>query len=159
MLVPVPVPEREEPMSRRYYNALVLTGGAPFPAAKELEAKEPLNFISLSAEEIDLIRKAIPELTPSIIAATTYSSLDKDCSTIGVYNFAVGRSDLPEDLAYQLVKTIYENQSRLIKASSAASETAPQNVVKNTFMPFHPGAVRYYREIGIKIPNSLVPSN
>jgi TRAP transporter TAXI family solute receptor len=141
------------------YNALVLTGGAPFPAAKELEAKEPLNFISLSAEEIDLIRKAIPELTPSIIAATTYSSLDKDCSTIGVYNFAVGRSDLPEDLVYQLVKTIYENQSRLIKASSAASETVPQNVVKNTFMPFHPGAVRYYREIGIKIPNSLVPSN
>jgi len=142
-----------------HYNALVLTGGAPFPAAKELEAKEPLNFISPSVEEIDLIRKAMPELTPSIIAAGTYSSLEKDYSTIGVYNFAVGRSDLPEDLAYQLVKAIHENHPRLIKASSAASETVPQNVVKNTFLPFHPGAVRYYREIGISIPDVLVPTN
>jgi TRAP transporter TAXI family solute receptor len=141
------------------YNALVLTGGAPFPAAKELEAKEPLNFISPSVEEINLIRKAMPELTPSIIAAGTYSSLDKDYSTIGVYNFAVGRSDLPEDLAYQLVKAIHENHPRLVEASSAAHETVPQNVVKNTFLPFHPGAVRYYREIGISIPDSLVPTN
>jgi TRAP transporter TAXI family solute receptor len=141
------------------YNAVVLTGGAPFPAAKELEAKEPLNFISPSVEETDLIRKAMPELTPSIIAAGTYSSLDKDYSTIGVYNFAVGRSDLPEDLAYQLVKAIHENHAGLMKASSAASETVPQNVVKNTFLPFHPGAVRYYREIGMSIPDSLVPTN
>jgi TRAP transporter TAXI family solute receptor len=141
------------------YNALVLTGGAPFPAAKELEAKEPLNFISPSVEEIDLIRKAMPELTPSTIAAATYSSLEKDYSTIGVYNFTIGRSDLPDDLTYQLVKVIYENHSRLVAASSAASETVPQNVVKNTFLPLHPGALRYYREIGVKIPDSLVPTN
>ena len=46
-----------------------------------------------------------------------------------------------------------------MKAASAASETLPKNVVKNTFMPFHPGAVRYYREIGISIPDSLVRQN
>jgi TRAP-type uncharacterized transport system substrate-binding protein len=46
-----------------------------------------------------------------------------------------------------------------VKAHSAASETLPQNVVKNTFLPFHPGAVRYYREIGMSIPDSLVPMN
>ena len=141
------------------YNALVLTGGAPFPAAKELEAKEPLTFLSPSAEEIASICKAMPELTPSIIPAGTYSSADKDYSTIGVYNFAVGRSDLPEDLAYQLVKAVFENQPRLVKATSAASETIPQNVVKDTFMPFHPGAVRYYREIGIKIPDALAATH
>ena len=124
-----------------------------------MEAKEPLTFISPSAEEIDLIRKAMPELTPSIIPAGTYSSLNKDYSTIGVYNFAVGRSALPEDLVYLLVKAVFENQPRLVKASSAASETVAQNVVKNTFLPFHPGAVRYYREIGISIPDSLVPTN
>jgi uncharacterized protein len=141
------------------YNALVLTGGAPFPAAQELEAKEPLNFISPSVEEIDSLRKAMPELTPSIIAAKTYSSLDKDYSTIGVYNFAVGRSDLPEDLVYQLVKAVYEAHARLIKATSAASDTIPQNVVKDTFLPLHPGAVRYYREIGISIPDALAATN
>ena len=142
------------------YNALVLTGGAPFPAAKELEAKEPLNFIGLSVPEIDLVRKAMPELTPSIIAAATYSSLDKDYSTIGIYNFAVGRSDLPDDLVYRLVKAVFENQPTLFKAHSTAAETIPQNVLKDTFLPLHPGALRYYREIGITIPDVLVtPTN
>jgi uncharacterized protein len=42
---------------------------------------------------------------------------------------------------------------------AAASEVLPQNVEKNTFLPFHPGAVRYYREIGISIPDSLVPTD
>jgi TRAP-type uncharacterized transport system substrate-binding protein len=47
----------------------------------------------------------------------------------------------------------------LLKTTSAASETVPQNAVKNTFLPFHPGAVRYYREIGISIPEALGRTN
>jgi hypothetical protein len=62
---------------------------------------------------------------------------------------------LADDLVYQLVKTVFDNQPRLVKAASAASETLPQNVVKDTFLSFHPGAVRYYREIGISIPDAL----
>jgi uncharacterized protein len=76
-----------------------------------------------------------------------------------VYNFGVARADLPDDLVYQLVKAVFENQPRLAKASPAASDTLLQNVVKNTFLPFHPGAIRYYREIGINIPETLVPTN
>jgi uncharacterized protein len=57
------------------------------------------------------------------------------------------------------VKAIFVNHDRLLKAISAAAETLPKNVDKNTFLPFHPGAVRYYREVGIKIPDALVPTN
>jgi uncharacterized protein len=141
------------------YNAVVMVGGAPFPAAKELEKKEPLHFISLSESEIDLVRKAMPELSLSKIPAGTYASLDEDYTTIGVYNFAIGRSDLPEDLVYNLIKAVHDNQPRLVSATDSARETVPQNVLKDTFLPFHPGAVRYYREIGINIPDSLVPTN
>jgi TRAP-type uncharacterized transport system substrate-binding protein len=49
--------------------------------------------------------------------------------------------------------------SRLVKATAAASDTLPQNAVKNNFLPFHPGAVRYYRENGIKIPDALAATN
>jgi hypothetical protein len=76
-----------------------------------------------------------------------------------MYTFAIGRDDLPDDLVYQLVKAVFENQPRLLKTTSAARETIPQNAVKDTFLPFHPGAVRYYREIGIKIPDELTPMN
>ena len=140
-------------------DALVRVTGVPVPAIKDIEAKEPLTFLSPSPAQTEVIVKALPEFSPSKIAAGAYSSLGKDYATIGMYNFAIGRSDLPDDLVYQLVKTVFENQPRLLKIHSAARETIPQNVDKNTFMLFHPGAVRYYREIGIKIPDALVPTN
>jgi len=129
------------------------------PAIQDVDAKEPVTFLSLSPEEMEAIRKAIPEFGPAKIAAGTYRLLDKDYVTIGVPNFAIGRANLPDDLVYQLLKAVFENQPRLVKATSAASDTLPRNVVKNTFLPFHPGAVRYYREIGISIPDALVSTN
>jgi TRAP transporter TAXI family solute receptor len=141
------------------FDAFTALTGAPMPALQEAEAREPVTFISLSPEQIEAIRKAMPEFSTSKIAAGTYRSLQSDYVTIGVYNFAIARADLSDDLVYQLVKAVFENQPRLVKVTSAASETVPQNAVKNTFLPFHPGAVRYYREIGIKIPDALVPMN
>jgi TRAP transporter TAXI family solute receptor len=141
------------------HDALVAFAGVPMPALRQAEAKEPLVFASLTPAEIEAIRRAMLELTISEIHSGVYSSLDKTYTTVGMYTFAIGRDDLPDGLVYQLVKAVFENQPRLVKATSAASETVPQNAVKDTFLPFHPGAVRYYREIGINIPESLVPTN
>jgi uncharacterized protein len=140
-------------------DAYVSILGAPTPTLKQVEANEPIAFINLSPEQTAAVRKAMPEFSTSKIVAGTYRSLDNDYVTLGVYNFAIGRADLPDDLVYQLVKAVFENQPRLVKAHPAARDTLPQNVDKDTFLPFHPGAVRYYREIGISIPESLVPTN
>ena len=140
-------------------DAFLRLGGAPVPAIQEAEAKGPLTFIGPSPQQMEAIRKAMPEFSPSTIAAGTYRSLDKDYFTIGMFNFAIGRPDLPDDLIYQLVKAAFENQPRLLKVHPAASETLLQNVDKNTFLPFQPGAVRYYREIGISIPEALGRTN
>ena len=142
-----------------HIDALLTLLGAPVPAIQSVDAKEPVTFLSLSAEQMEAIRKEWPEFGPAKIAAGTYRLMDKDYVTVGVPNFVIGRADLPDDLVYQLVKAVFENQPRLVKATSAASDTIPQNVVKNTFLPFHPGAVRYYREIGINIPDALAPTN
>jgi len=140
-------------------DALVTLLGAPVPAIQEVDAKEAVTFLSLSPEQMDAIRKQIPEFGPAKIAAGTYRLLNQDYVTIGVPNFVIGQADLPEDLVYQLVKAVFESQPRLLKATSAARDTLPQNVVKNTFLPFHPGAVRYYREIGISLPDALSSTN
>jgi TRAP transporter TAXI family solute receptor len=126
---------------------------------KQLETKEPVAFASLTPEQIETSRKAMPELNISQIDAGVYPFLEKTYTTVGLFTFVIGRDDLPDELVYQLVKAVFENQSRLVKATSAASETIPQNAVKDTFLPFHPGAVRYYHEIGIKIPDELAPTN
>ena len=141
------------------YDASATMTGVPVPALSEAESKEPLTFISLSREQIDVILKAMPEMSPSTISSKIYRSLEKDYGTFGVYNFAIGRSDLPDDLVYQLVKVVFDNTQELIREVPTASDTIPQNVSKDTFLPFHPGAVRYYREKGIKIPDALAATH
>jgi TRAP transporter TAXI family solute receptor len=142
------------------YEAVMTLTGAPVPAIQAAAELQPFTLVNLSPEQIDSVRKAIPEFSPSKISAGTYRFLDKDYDTFGVYNFAIGRSELPDDLVYQLVKAVFENQPALLKAHSTARETIPQNVLKDTFLPLHPGALRYYREVGIKIPDVLAaPTN
>jgi uncharacterized protein len=141
------------------HDAIVTLTGAPLPAIQEAGKREPITFISLSSEQRDTIRKALPEFNSSTIPAGTYPTLDKDYVTVGLYNFSIGRADLPDELVYQLVKAIYANHARLLKAHPTAAETVAQNADKNTFLPFHPGAIRYYQEVGIKIPDALVPTN
>jgi hypothetical protein len=141
------------------YDAVMTLTGAPVPAIQAAAEQKPFTLIGLSPQQIDAIRKAMPEFSPSKIPATTYRFLDQDYDTFGVFNFAIGRSDLPDDLVYRLVKAAFENQPTLVKAHSTARETVPRNVAKDTFLPLHPGALRYYREIGIEIPDALVPTN
>jgi TRAP transporter TAXI family solute receptor len=141
------------------YDAVVPMTGVPTPALKQVEAKEPAVFVSLTPEQIETIRNAMPELVALQIDSGVYTSLDKTYTTVGQYTFAIGRDDLPDELVYQVVKAIFDNHERLLKVIPAAAETLPKNADKDTFLPFHPGAVRYYREVGIKIPDALVPRN
>ena len=93
------------------------------------------------------------------LGAGTYRLQSTDYMTVAVPNFVIGRADLPDDLVYRLTKAVFENQPRLVEKIPQARDTVAQNVVKNTFLPFHPGAVRYYREIGITIPDALASTN
>jgi uncharacterized protein len=140
-------------------DAMLTNLGAPAPTIQDVNSK-PVVFLSFSAAQIETIRKEMPEFGPSTIPAETYRYMNQDYITIGAPNFAIGRADLPDDLVYQLVNAVFDNRPRLVKAASVASDTLPQNVVKDTFLPLHPGALRYYREVGIKIPDVLaVPMN
>jgi uncharacterized protein len=133
-------------------DGIVFTAGFPTPALTELIATQPLDFVQPSADQIAVIRKALPEITPSIVPAGTYSSMARDYQTVGLYNFAVAHKDLPDDLVYKIVKAVFDNHQELVKVHSSAKETVPANIGRDTILPLHPGAERYYREIGIPIP-------
>jgi TRAP transporter TAXI family solute receptor len=125
-------------------DVLAVAIGAPFPAIAGLEAKKKITFVEPSREEILALRLAIPELTPSTIPAGVYPSLKKSYASVGLYNFAVANKDLPDSLIYAIVDAVFANQQELVQAHPAAAETVPANFVHNTFLPYHPGASRYY---------------
>ena len=129
--------------------------GLPFPAYSEAEASNPVNFYAFTKDQIATLKQKMPELSDAVIPKGTYKTLTEDQPTVGVFNFAIAHKDVSADLVYGIVKAVMENNPRMVQGHSAAKETLPANVTKNTFLPFHPGAVRYFEEKGFKIPADL----
>jgi hypothetical protein len=137
-------------------DAFPFCAGVPIAAYSELETTNDVQFFTYTADEIKKLKEALPELSDSTIPKGTYKQLTEDHKTVGVYNFGIAHKDLPEDLVYEITKAVLENNAQMVKGHAAAKETLAQNWDRNTFLPFHPGAVRYYKEKGINIPAKLV---
>jgi TRAP transporter TAXI family solute receptor len=136
-------------------DGMAFAVGAPAPDVAALDATDPLDFIQPSPEQVALLQTRFPELTPSLIPSGTYPSLREDYRTVGLYNFAIIHRDVSDDLAYRIVKAVFEHQPELVSAHPAAKETIAANLDRDTFLPLHPGAARYYREIGVAILPAL----
>jgi uncharacterized protein len=138
-------------------DAFPFCAGLPIAAYSELETTNKVRFFTFSHDELKKIKAALPELSDSVIPKGTYKQLAEDHKTVGVYNFAIAHKDMPEDLVYAITKVVLENNTPLVKGHAAAKETLIQNWSRNTFLPFHPGTVRYLREQGITVPKHLLP--
>ena len=73
-----------------------------------------------------------------------------------MWNFAIVNCDLPEDFVYGATKAVMEDHDAMMKIHQSAADTVPENVDKNTVLPWHPGAARYFEEAGQDIPDDMV---
>ncbi len=94
--------------------------------------------------------------TPYLIKASAYPGLNKDVMTIAQPNFLAVRSDISEETVYLITKTIYENLPFLNAIHKATMAMSTDKALAGLPMPLHPGAARYYKEIGLTIPANLV---
>jgi len=94
--------------------------------------------------------------TRYVIPAETYPGQKKDINTIAQPNFLGVRADVDEDAVYQITKTIYENLPFLNAIHGATKAMAIEKAIAGLPMPLHPGAAKYYQEVGIQIPDRLI---
>ncbi len=94
--------------------------------------------------------------TPYLIPAAAYPGLKKDVMTIAQPNFLSVRADVSDETVYLITKTIYENLPFLNAIHKATTVMSTDKALAGLPMPLHPGAARYYREIGLTIPESLI---
>jgi TRAP transporter TAXI family solute receptor len=94
--------------------------------------------------------------TRYVIPAGTYPGQEKAINTIAQPNFLAVRADVDQDAVYRITKTIYENLAFLNGIHKATKAMALEKAVAGLPMPLHPGALRYYREAGLQVPERLV---
>ena len=94
--------------------------------------------------------------TPFNLKAGTYPGQEQDIMTIAQPNFLAVHSSVPEEHVYQITKVMYENLPFLNAIHSATKAMALERAIAGLPAPLHPGALRYYREVGLDIPANLI---
>jgi TRAP transporter TAXI family solute receptor len=116
---------------------------------------DKVKVLEFNGDNLKKIEKSYPVWTPFVIKAGTYPGQKSDIHTIAQPNLLVVTKDTPEETVYLLTKTIYENLPFLQSVHKATKAMSLQKAIAGLPMPLHPGAAKYYREQGIKIPASL----
>ena len=130
-------------------DAFVTASSFPTPNVIETAASMPISLVSLSDEQIELTGAA-----RQTIPAGTYAGVDQDVETTSLPVIAYTTTGMDEDTAYSLTRTFWERRDAM------AEETAwwgsiTHDMIGNIAGTLHPGAVRYYDEAGIEIPDEL----
>ena len=115
------------------------------------------NVIPFSKEDIDKICEKFPFYSPFEMPAGIYKGQDKPIPNPSVWNTVACTASLDEELVYKLVKAVFENADYLQKIHPFAKYTTPENALMHSVIPLHPGAARYYKEMGLTIPERLLP--
>ena len=130
--------------------AAFLGGGIPVAAISQAVATQDIHFVPFDPEVREQLIVDYPFFRPAVIPGGTYTGHEEDFHGLDVGSMhLITAADLDEELVYQLTKTLYENREQVAERHPAGRSINPTNVVRPTGTDFHPGAIRYYTEIGI----------
>ena len=132
-------------------DAAFLCAGAPTNAVTELATSNDVYLISIDDEHMATLLEACPWYASLTIPAGTYSGFDQDAVTITVKATLVAREDLDEDVAYEIVSTIFENTDAITALHGKGAELSVEFATDGIAVPFNAGAARYYAEKGIDV--------
>ncbi len=119
---------------------------------------ERITLLSFTPEQARKADSGLGLWTAYNIPAGTYPGQKAGVNTIAQPNFLAVRADVPENDVYLITKTIYENLGFLRAIHKATNVMALDKAIAGLPMPLHPGAARYFREAGLKIPERLISS-
>jgi len=140
----------------RKIDAFFWDGGLPTAALLDLAATPgiKINLIPHADAIPKMVAKYGPLYFVSNIPKGTYKGIDEDIAVAAATNLLIVNEKMDENLAYQITKLMLEHTADLVAVHKAATEISLKNAVVGSPIPFHPGALRYYKEKGVKVPTA-----
>jgi TRAP transporter TAXI family solute receptor len=137
-----------------------IPGGIPVAAVTQLFAQlgeKKVKVLDVTDKQIKQIQKAFPVWNRFVIPKGTYPGQKSAINTISQPNFLAVMPEVPAETVYLITKTIYENLPFLHNIHKATKAMKLEKAIAGLPAPLHPGAIKYYKEKGIKIPSELMP--
>ncbi|HPK31530.1 MAG TPA: TAXI family TRAP transporter solute-binding subunit [Ottowia sp.] len=143
----LPFGESVELIKNRQLDATLQSAGLGVASIRDLASSVKIHVVPIPKEVVAKVGS--PAYVPTVIPANTYTGQTADVPTAAIPNFLVTQSKVPDELVYQMVKAMYGNLDTLYAAHNAAKNIKLENALTGMPIPLHPGAERYYREVGL----------
>ena len=132
----------------RHINVLIQTLNVPASAVTESLTSRKGKILSFGDKLMDelVVNRGFSKF---IIPASTYPDQEKDISTVALPIVVFTRDDVPEDIIYNIVKSIYENKDYLIKVHNSFESFDPKQMASGLGIQLHKGAEKFYKEVGL----------
>ena len=140
-----------ESLKNGQIDAAVITAGAPTPAVSDLSQNKTVYLVSIDEAHMAKLLAACPWYASYTIPAGTYNGFDSDAVTVTVKATLVCRADLPDDVAYAIVSTIFGNIADITAAHSKGAELSLDFATDGIAVPFAKGAAKFFAENGITV--------
>ncbi len=142
----LPFAESVELIKNRQLDATLQSAGLGVASIRDLATSMPINVVAVPEDVVASIGAPFLSVT---IPAGTYDGQAEDVPTAAVGNFLVSHEGVSEETAYQMTKLLFENLDRMVASHAAAQAIDVQKAIEGMPIPLHPGAERYYREVGV----------
>jgi len=128
-----------------------VTIGYPGASIVDIAQKRPISLVSFSDEEIEQITKNYPYYTKAIIPANTYKGIETETQTLAVMCILGVDSQVDKDVVYEFTKQLWapDNLKRIQQVHEKAKFITLETALDGISIPLHPGAERYYKEVGL----------
>jgi len=126
-----------------------ITAGVPNAALQELAFTAGLTLIPVDGEAADKICAKYGYYTKTTVPGGTYKGTDSDTGALAIMATLAVNAVLDEDTVYDMTKALFENLEDLGNGHAKGKEVSAQTAVTGVSVPFHPGAVKYYKELGL----------
>lgn len=132
----------------RKIDAFFYTVGNPSAAIEEPAQSTDIVMVPLDHPEIKKLADEKPYYVFTNIPAGTYRGVDYDVPTYAVTATVISHENVPDEVVYDMVKTVFERLNDLKGSHAAFRNLDPKLMLQGLSAPFHPGAIKYYKEKG-----------
>ena len=147
--------EAADMIKDRRADAMGYGTGVPFSVFIDISHAVPIRMVPMKSEEQKKILQESPWVSPGSMPAKTYSFQNEDCPTVIIYSDVIVNPALSEELVYKLTKVAWESWGEIEKVYPAVKGVSPKDILSSV-APIHPGGLKYYREVGVNIPDRLI---
>lgn len=130
-------------------DAMIYTVGHPNASIKEAATACQAHLVPVTGEAVDKLIAAHPYYAPATIPGGLYRGSDKETPTFGVKATLVTSAKVDDSVVYALVKAVFENLDNFRQLHPAFEHLQAADMLKGNSAPFHPGAIKYFKEKGM----------